>query len=52
MLLTNKVLEGIAGRKIKLVFRKWKKPTVKTGGRLRTHIGVLVIHSVDQISEK
>jgi hypothetical protein len=52
MLLTNKVLEGIASGKIKVAFRKWKKPTVKTGGRLRTHIGVLAIHSVDQISEK
>jgi hypothetical protein len=52
MLLTSKHLEGIAGGKIKLAFRKWKKPTVKTGGRLRTHIGVLAIHSVDQISEK
>jgi hypothetical protein len=52
MLLTNKVLAGIAGGKIKLAFRKWKKPTVKTGGRLRTHLGVLAIHSVDQISEQ
>ena len=52
MLLTNKHLEGIAGGKIKLAFRKWKKPTVKTGGRLRTRIGVLAIHAVDRISEK
>lgn len=52
MLLTNKHLEGIAGGKIKFAFRKWKKPTVKAGGRLRTHIGVLAIHAVDQISEK
>lgn len=52
MLLTNKVLEGIAAGKIRLAFRKWKKPTVKTGGQLHTHIGVLAIHSVDQISEK
>ena len=52
MLLTTRHLEGIAGGKIKLAFRKWRKPTVKTGGRLRTHIGVLAIHAVDQISEK
>ena len=51
MLLTTQHLEGIASGKIKLAFRKWKKPTVKTGGRLRTHIGVLAIHAVDQISE-
>ena len=51
MLLTNKHLEGIANGKIKLAFRKWRKPTVKRGGRLRTHIGVLAIHAVDRISE-
>ncbi|HKR14971.1 MAG TPA: hypothetical protein VJT15_23100 [Pyrinomonadaceae bacterium] len=52
MLLTNKTLEGIVSGKIKLAFRKWKKPTVKTGGRLRTHMGVLAIHSVEHVSEK
>jgi len=52
MLLTNKHLEGIASGKIKLAFRKWRKPTVKTGGRLRTRIGVLAIQAVEQISEK
>lgn len=52
MLLTSKHLEGIASGKIKLAFRKWKKPTVRTGGRLRTRIGVLAIHAVDRISEK
>lgn len=52
MLLTNKHLEGIESGKIKFAFRKWKKPTVKAGGRLRTHVGVLAIHAVDQISEK
>lgn len=52
MLLNAKHLEGIASGKIKLAFRKWKKPTVKTGGRLRTRIGVLAILAVDRISEK
>lgn len=52
MLLNAKHLEGIASGKIKLAFRKWKKPTVKTGGRLHTRIGVLAIKAVDQISEK
>ena len=52
MLLTNKHLEGIASGKIKLAFRKWKKPTVKSGGCLRTHMGVLAIHAVDRISER
>ena len=52
MLLTDKHLEGIASGKIKLAFRKWRKPTVKTGGRLRTRIGELAIQAVDRISEK
>ena len=52
MLLNAKHLEGIASGKIKLAFRKWKKPTVKAGGRLRTRIGVLAIQAVDRISEK
>jgi len=52
VLLNAKYLDGIAGGKIKLAFRKWKKPTVKTGGRLHTRIGVLAILAVDQISEK
>jgi len=52
MLLNAKHLEGIASGKIKLAFRKWKKPTVKSGGRLRTRIGVLAIKAVDRISEK
>jgi len=52
MLLTDKHLEGIASGKIKLAFRKWRKPTVKTGGRLRTRMGELAIQAVDRISEK
>ena len=52
MLLNAKHLEGIASGKIKLAFRKWKKPTVKIGGRLRTRIGVLAIQAVDRIAEK
>jgi len=52
MLLTDKHLEGIASGKIKLAFRKWRKPTVKAGGRLRTRMGELAIQAVDRISEK
>ena len=52
VLINAQHLDGIANGKIKLAFRKWKKPTVKTGGRLRTSIGVLAIKTVDRISEK
>lgn len=50
-MLTSKHLQGIASGTIKLAFRKWKKPTVKAGGRLRTHVGVLSIHAVDRIAD-
>jgi len=41
------VLEKIKAGEIDLVFRRWQKPTVKTGGSLTTHIGVLDILSVE-----
>jgi biotin operon repressor len=46
MLLNSKTLKGIKSGDITLQFRKWKKPTVKTGGTLRTVIGMLAIDSV------
>lgn len=50
MLLTRKVLEDIEKGEIDLVFRRWKRPTVKTGGTLRTVIGMLDIIAVDRIT--
>ncbi len=50
MLFIREHLEGIADGRIKLAFRKWKKATVKTGGRLRTPVGVLSIKSVELIN--
>lgn len=46
MLLTAVELEGIKSGRITTAFRSWKRPTVKTGGRLRTAIGELHIASV------
>ncbi len=51
MLLKQRVLQGIAQGRITLAFRRWKRPTVKAGGRLRTAIGVLAIESVDVVAE-
>lgn len=56
MLLRKGVLEDIAAGRVDLVFRKWKRPTVKGGGSLRTAIGMLEIGKVeavrlDEISE-
>lgn len=51
MLLKQKTLEGIAGGGITLAFRRWKRPTVKAGGSLRTVIGVLASDAVDLVDE-
>ena len=50
MLLKRETLEGIASGEIALAFRRWKRPTVKAGGRLRTRIGELAIEAVDVIA--
>lgn len=45
-------LQGIRDGRITLAFRKWLRPTVKTGTRLRTDIGVLEIDAVEEIALK
>ena len=52
MILKHCDLEGIAAGRISLVFRRWRRPTVRSGGRLRTAAGVLAIEAVDAISER
>jgi hypothetical protein len=52
VLLDNPTLEGIVRGRIRVVFRNWKRPTVKTGGTLRTRMGVLAIESVEPISQR
>mgnify|MGYP006921737166 CR=1 FL=1 len=47
MLLKRRFLDGIAGGSISLVFRRWRKPTVKAGGTLKTAVGVLAIDEVE-----
>ena len=51
MILRQADLRGIAAGEITLAFRKWRSPTVKTGGRLRTAIGVLAIDEVRRVEE-
>jgi hypothetical protein len=52
MLLNRRALDGIAAGEIDLAFRRWKRPTVKTGGTLRTRAGVLAIEAVEPTSER
>jgi hypothetical protein len=52
MLIRNDHLEGIATGRITIAFRKWQSPAVKTGGTLRTTIGVLAIDSVERVRDR
>ena len=49
MLLRPVILEGIRSGAITLAFRRWRRPSVKTGGTLLTPIGQLEIRSVKAI---
>lgn len=49
MLLKHKTLAGIASGEIDLVFRRWKRATVKTGGTLKTAVGVIAIDAVERV---
>ena len=51
MLLRVAVLERIRRGEISLVFRRWRRPTVRAGGRLRTPVGVLRILAVSEVRE-
>ena len=52
MLLKQAVLDGITAGTVTLVFRRWKRPTVKAGGTLKTKAGVLTIDAVDKVTLK
>lgn len=47
MLIPRAMLERIGRGEVTLAFRRWSKPTVKTGGTLKTAIGVLDIVRVE-----
>ena len=49
MLFKRPVLDGIADGTISLAFRRWARPRVRVGTRLRTAVGVLGIDAVDEI---
>jgi hypothetical protein len=52
MLFNLRALDGIEAGEIDLAFRRWKRPTVKTGGTLRTRAGLLGIDAVEPIDER
>lgn len=44
------VRKRIATGEVDLAFRRWRRPTVKAGGTLRTPVGVLAIDAVEPIA--
>lgn len=50
MLLKRELLEEIKAGKVDVIFRRWKRPTVKAGGTLKTRAGLLAIKSMDEMS--
>jgi hypothetical protein len=51
MLLSLETLRGIEAGDVTLAFRRWRRPTVRAGGTLRTRVGVLAIESVEPVEE-
>lgn len=49
MLFRRQTLEGIAHGEVTLAFRRWKRPTVKAGGSVRTAAGVVLLGRVDVV---
>lgn len=51
MLLDRRTLQGIASGSITAILRRWRRPTVRSGGTLLTAIGQLAIDAIDAIPE-
>src|SRR5262245_49754168 len=50
MIFRTSVLQGIGDGTITLAFRRWRRPSVKSGGTLRTVLGLLQIGDVKRIA--
>jgi hypothetical protein len=44
------VLDGIAAGKVDRAYRRWRRPRVRRGSRLRTGVGVLEVDAVDVVT--
>ena len=51
MMFRMKTLKRIEQGDITVAFRRWRRPTVKTGGSRKTAIGVIAIETVEKIEE-
>ncbi|MGB7070454.1 MAG: hypothetical protein WBD22_13250 [Pyrinomonadaceae bacterium] len=51
MLLKSEVLERIVAGEVSIIFRRWKRPSVKAGGTQMTKKGVLAIDSIETVTK-
>lgn len=49
MLISQALLSKIAAGDVSVIFRSWRRATVKAGGRLHTAVGLLAIEAVDAV---
>ena len=52
MLFKRLTLDRIETGEVKVAFRKWRRPSVKKDGTLKTRVGLLGIDAVDIVDEK
>jgi hypothetical protein len=50
MIFRQRFLEGIRDGTITVAFRRWRRPSVRSGGTLMTAVGQLSITSVDEVA--
>lgn len=50
VLIARAVLDRIAAGEVTVQLRRWRRPTVRAGGRLRTAVGELAVHAVEPIT--
>lgn len=50
MLFRQRFWPGIADGSVTVAFRRWKRPTVRVGGTLRTTGGLIAIDSIDAVA--
>lgn len=51
MLFPKPLWAGLADGSVTVAFRRWRRPTVRAGGTLRTPAGMLAIEAVEPIAE-
>jgi hypothetical protein len=51
MIFRRETLEAIAGGTVTAAYRRWERPRVRVGTRMRTAIGLVEITSVDPVDE-